>query len=1029
MPEVPAKPATPVPAKGDATTRVTRALLDAARASLRTEPAEIRPWVATNLAAMLLAVGRDEEADLVLAEARRQAALARDPLLVARVEVALAMAAEVRDDDARANEHLALAARDGLAADTSFHAWTITSRLARRQGTNLPDFAGDPEASAEARLGHSVGARLVAEGWLERATSARQRGDVVLAGDLLQIAARRVTETAAPRLLAMLEEEEGLYAFATLDLGAGERRLRRAVELFAENGLARDEGRALLELATLIARHPGRMRGESASAAFGRAQTVLGGRATWRDRLAIQNGFRDGGRRVIDRALTDGTVSRIEAFERARGNLLSTVATAAESADRALTDVELELDDGPTRAQALARVGKARGVAGENLGRTSASLAELDGAVRDLIDLFGAALVERDRLRVLLRVFYELDQATDLASFPPLMARLAARVLDADQVIVALEKDGELVALGRHGEPPGTDTNAWKVVAARAAMDGPGRHATPAPATLAARAQDNLAGPVFAVSLRRSGVQGVLYADKLRRRGQFREQDLAVAHLLADYAALSLGKLRARADEHLVRHQLAVTLDAIRDGVVAWDGRGVVTHVNATAARMLHVGPSELVGKARKDLPGLAPLFALSHSPARVEGAIVRLARGSFVVTCRPIAQEGDGGSVVSLVELARAEKLAQRLSATRARYGMADLIGESTTLEAAIMAVKRAATIDATVLITGESGTGKEVAAQAIHSSGLRAHGPFVGINCAALPRELLEAELFGYEKGAFTGARTQGNAGKFELATEGTILLDEIGDMPLDMQAKLLRVLQERTVTRLGGHDEIPVDARVIATTHRDLEALVDEGRFRMDLLFRLRVLAIHLPPLRERVSDIAELARHHLRRIAEQQRKSMRDLGPLVLEELERYAWPGNVRELANVMEAEVSLAPPDIVVLDRLNTRLAGRFRGVHGGGPTSTGQWRAANAPAPAEEAIVPLAEVEKRAYLSALERCHQNVARAAEALGVSKVTFYAKLRAWGLHPRGEGPSSSRILTTAPASSSALPDSGPDSDPK
>jgi transcriptional regulator with PAS, ATPase and Fis domain len=305
----------------------------------------------------------------------------------------------------------------------------------------------------------------------------------------------------------------------------------------------------------------------------------------------------------------------------------------------------------------------------------------------------------------------------------------------------------------------------------------------------------------------------------------------------------------------------------------------------------------------------------------------------------------------------------------------------------------KRAAGIDATVLITGESGTGKEVIAQAIHTAGPRGSGPFVGINCAALPRDLLEAELFGYEKGAFTGARSEGNPGKFELAADGTILLDEIGDMPLDMQAKLLRVLQERTVTRLGGRQEIPVTARVIATTHRDLEHLVDQGLFRMDLVFRLRVLAMELPPLRERPEDIVQLGLFHLRRFADQQRKRVKDFGPKVVEELGRYDWPGNIRELANVMEAEVSLSAPDVDVLERLATRLVGRFRVP---GAASTGEWRAA--PIVVDDPIIPLAEVEKRAFLRALEKL-QSVSKAADALGVSKVTFYAKLRSWGLHPK------------------------------
>ena len=359
--------------------------------------------------------------------------------------------------------------------------------------------------------------------------------------------------------------------------------------------------------------------------------------------------------------------------------------------------------------------------------------------------------------------------------------------------------------------------------------------------------------------------------------------------------------------------------------------------------------------------------------------------------------------------ELDRAQKLAQRIGATRPRYGFHDVIGKSEPLQRAIAVARQAATIDATVLITGESGTGKEIIAQAIHTAGARAAEPFVGLNVAALPRELLEAELFGYERGAFTGARSEGNVGKLELAGTGTLLLDEIGEMPLDMQAKLLRALQERVVVRLGGSAERPVHARVMATTHRDLQQLVDEGKFRTDLLHRLRVLSIELPPLRERREDIPILAQHYLLRFAEQQRKRVKEVGPGVFEELEGYEWPGNVRELANVIEAEVSLLAPDATTLDRLATRLAGRFRGSIA--PT-TGQHPTVELPPLSASApIIPLAELEKKAFLHALDKCSQNVARAAEALGVSKVTFYAKLRSWGLHPRDrideEGPTNVR----------------------
>jgi DNA-binding NtrC family response regulator len=353
-----------------------------------------------------------------------------------------------------------------------------------------------------------------------------------------------------------------------------------------------------------------------------------------------------------------------------------------------------------------------------------------------------------------------------------------------------------------------------------------------------------------------------------------------------------------------------------------------------------------------------------------------------------------EAATIAAAAGSGREQRRPQRIAAPRTRYRFRDLIGRSPALLTALEMARRAAELDGTALITGESGTGKEVLAQAIHSEGARADAPFVAINCASLPRDLLEAELFGYERGAFTGAKPDGNAGKFELAGRGTILLDEIGEMPLEMQPKLLRVLQERVVTRLGGNRELPVGARVIATTHRCLERLAAEGRFRTDLFYRLRVLVIELPSLRERREDISLLARHHLRRCAEQQRKRVVEVHPRVVDELETHDWPGNVRELANVMEAEVSVLPPDARVLERLATRIGDR----RAPGASPAGAARPAQ-DASGAAAILPLEEVEKRAFLEALARCRNNVAKAAQALGVSKVTFYSRLRSWGMHPR------------------------------
>ena len=966
---------------------------------------------------------------MILAEARREAARLRDPEAVARVELALASAAQIRDDDARASMHLKQAIRGvpDASASLAAAAWLIDARLARVQGRGAPTLRFDPRALEGTAEGEEA-LDLAAELAIERAAVARDAQEWSVASGHLAHARELIERSGSPRFAAMFELEAGQFAAEAGDFEQGRTRMRTSIDVFASSGLRREEGRAIIRYAELVAANAVRAPEESAPAWLGRAQAVLGTAATWRDRLWIRTGFRNFGRRVIDRVMTEGTVARIEAFERARGALLSALSVSAEASDAGLTEIELSVgaaEGNVTQQLERMRLGGASGIS-----QTAQAIGEVDGAVRDLIDLIGAALVERDRLRVLINVLQEIDAVSDAAALAPLAARLAARVLEADHVVLGTVLDGELVESGRFGEALAGAGAGWRAAASAATRDDSGRPRSD-PSQLAARAEQNLCGPVLAVSLRGSGVGGVLYADKLRRAGQFRDQDYAIAHLLADYVSLALGRLHAREQERVALRQLAVTLDAIRDGVIACDERGVITSMNAAAARMLRVGHDELVGAQIPRVPSLAPLHALLSQSSRVDGAVVRLAHGSFVVTARPIGDgsprdltktsdgEGGGGFVATLVELDRAQKIAQRITATRARYGFNDIIGTSASLQAAISMARRAATIDANVLITGESGTGKEVIAQAIHTAGPRSPEPFVGINVAALPRDLLEAELFGYEKGAFTGARTEGNAGKFELAGEGTILLDEIGDMPLDMQAKLLRVLQERVVTRLGGQKEIPMHARVIATTHRDLEQLVDEGKFRMDLLYRLRVLAIELPPLRDRPEDIVLLAQHHLVRFAEQQRKRVRALGPRVLDELDRYDWPGNVRELANVMEAEVSLAAADIEVLDRLATRLVGRFRLP---GAASTGEWRAVPS-LPVEEPILPLAEVEKKAFLHALDHSNQSVARASEALGVSKVTFYAKLRSWGMHPKDDGPASARWSTRPKADEDAAQSSG------
>ncbi|SMB92770.1 Transcriptional regulator containing PAS, AAA-type ATPase, and DNA-binding Fis domains [Thermanaeromonas toyohensis ToBE] len=290
----------------------------------------------------------------------------------------------------------------------------------------------------------------------------------------------------------------------------------------------------------------------------------------------------------------------------------------------------------------------------------------------------------------------------------------------------------------------------------------------------------------------------------------------------------------------------------------------------------------------------------------------------------------------------------------------------------------QKAAWSNATILILGESGTGKGLLAQAIHEESPRRNAPFIKVNCAAIPPELLESELFGYEEGAFTGAKKGGKPGKLELADGGTIFLDEIGDMPLNMQAKLLRVLQDKEIERLGSTQTRKIDVRVIAATNRDLEKMVQEGRFREDLFYRLNVVKLVLPPLRERPEDIPLLAESILQRLNEEYGKELR-LTPAARECLLSYSWPGNVRELENVLERAVILAEDQEIHPHHLAIGYTGKKKGVR---------------------EISPLykvrIEAEKEAIIQALEAFGGEKTRAAKALGLSRQALYAKMARYGL---------------------------------
>jgi two-component system response regulator PilR (NtrC family) len=334
-----------------------------------------------------------------------------------------------------------------------------------------------------------------------------------------------------------------------------------------------------------------------------------------------------------------------------------------------------------------------------------------------------------------------------------------------------------------------------------------------------------------------------------------------------------------------------------------------------------------------------------------------------------------------------------------RARLtAQSELVGRSSAMEDVRALAERIAAADSTVLITGESGTGKEVVARVIHKASHRAEKPFVGVNCAALPAGLLESEMFGHEKGSFTGAE-KARRGLVEAAEGGTLFLDEIGDMPAEMQSKLLRVLQERHIRRVGGTQEIPVDVRVLAATHQDLEALVREGRFREDLYYRIHVIEVRMPPLRERLEDIPEFVRRFAERHARQMGRALPRIDGAFLEGLARYEWPGNIRELENVVERAVALAGDEGLTVETLAPEISGK-----GGGPLG------ARVSIPESFDIEEHLEYERKRFMEgALDEAGGVQTRAAERLGMSFRSFRYFAKKYGITEKAVEPGKAGAL--------------------
>jgi DNA-binding NtrC family response regulator len=397
--------------------------------------------------------------------------------------------------------------------------------------------------------------------------------------------------------------------------------------------------------------------------------------------------------------------------------------------------------------------------------------------------------------------------------------------------------------------------------------------------------------------------------------------------------------------------------------------------------------------RASKDFDPQLPVIVMTAFGS-IQDAVAAMKEGALDFLAKPVDPE----HLMLMVERA----LAQRRLATEnlilreelaQRRGAPQIVGDDAKLKQVSVALHRAAATDTTVLLEGESGTGKELFARALHALSPRNDGPFVAINCAAIPETLLETELFGHEKGAFTGA-SQRKSGKFELAHRGTLFLDEIGDLPLSLQPKILRALEEKTFERVGGTTPLHVDVRVVAATNRNLKAAVAARQYREDLYFRLSVFPIVIPPLRDRPSDIPTLARFFIDKFCRDLNKRPLVLSPAAEEDLRTYAWPGNVRELQNCIERAAILTEGDTIHPRHLNLSFRGPSLAAtvdEDGGP-----WSKIDLSGTLSEASRrTVGEVERRKIEQALKDAGGNRGRAAEVLQVSYKTFTAKLREYG----------------------------------
>ena len=401
--------------------------------------------------------------------------------------------------------------------------------------------------------------------------------------------------------------------------------------------------------------------------------------------------------------------------------------------------------------------------------------------------------------------------------------------------------------------------------------------------------------------------------------------------------------------------------------------------------RMPGMNGIEAMIKIKNKNPGMTIIILTAH--ASVELAVEAIKNGAYDYLSKPY----DNDELLITIRRAlehtnMAKEITSLKKQLQKKYSFKNIIAVSSKMQRVFEQIARVCETNATVLVQGESGTGKELVAKAIHYNSRRNDKPFLTINCGAIPVSLIESELFGYEKGAFTGANAR-TAGKFEQAHGSTFMLDEIGELPLDAQVKLLRVLDERKVTRLGGNKAFPVDVRLIAATNKDLQQEVDNGTFRLDLFYRLNIMTINVPPLRERNMDIPLLIEHFIDKYNKEMTLKIRGISQAAIDCLQRYHWPGNVRDLENAVQSAMIQAQGEIINLENLPLRICGYTKVSDGPSPGNIGL----------EEYVSQHTRtVEKEMILKTMSKHNNNRSRAAQELRISRKTLYNKMKAYGL---------------------------------